>query len=66
MPEAPELTVVREVLERRLVGLTIDSGRVVRPTVLQNLVPDECGANVAGRSVESVSRYGKTGKARNG
>ncbi len=60
MPEAPELTVVREVLERRLVGLTIDSGKVVRPTVLRNLVPDEFEANVAGRSVESVSRNGKT------
>ncbi len=60
MPEAPELTVVREVLERRLVGLTVESGRVVRPTVLRNLVPDEFEVSVAGRSVESVSRYGKT------
>ena len=66
MPEAPDLTVVREVLERRLVGLTIDSGRVGRPTALRTLVPDEFGADVAGRSVESVWRYGKTGKARNG
>ena len=47
MPEAPELTVVREVLERRLVGLTIDSGKVVRPTVLRNLVPDEFEARIS-------------------
>ncbi len=60
MPEAPELMVVREVLERRLAGLTIDSGRAVRPTVLRTLLPDEFEEDVAGRSVDSVSRYGKT------
>ena len=58
MPEAPELTVVREVLERRLVGESIDSARIVRPTTLRDLVSDfETG--VGGRSLDAVSRYGK-------
>lgn len=41
MPEAPDLTVAREVWERRLIGLTIDSESVVRPTVPRNHVPDD-------------------------
>ncbi len=59
MPEAPELTVVREVLERRVVGQSIQSARIVRPTTLRDLVGDfETGA--CGRSLDSVARYGKT------
>ena len=58
MPEAPELTVVREVLERRLVGESIDSARIVQPTTLRDLVSGfETG--VGGRSLDALSRYGK-------
>ena len=60
MPEAPELAIVREVLEHRFVGASVDSARVVRPTVLRNLVGGELDADIVGRTVESVSRYGKT------
>ena len=60
MPEAPELAVVREVLERCLVGETITGASVPRPTVVRSMaIPDLC-ADVIGRSVESVTRFGKT------
>ena len=59
MPEAPELAVVREVLERRIVGQAVASARIVRPTALRDLA-GAFETGVAGRSVEAVSRYGKT------
>lgn len=60
MPEAPELVVVREVLERRLVGATVEEARVLRPTVLRSLASEAFVEDIVGRSLEGVSRYGKT------
>ena len=60
MPEAPELAVVREVLERRIVGLTISSARVLHPFVLRSLAAEDFPSDIAGRWVVAVTRYGKT------
>ena len=60
MPEAPELTVVREVLERRVVGAAVESARVIRPTVLRTLSEMDVAADIQGRSIEGISRYGKS------
>jgi len=60
MPEAPELAVVREVLERRIVGLTIVAARVLHPFVLRSLAAEDFPSDIAGRSVIGVTRYGKT------
>ena len=51
MPEAPELAIVREVLERRVVGATIDSARVFRPTVLRTLSEIDVAADIEGPDV---------------
>ncbi len=60
MPEAPELTIVREVLERRVVGATVESAQVIRPTVLRTLSEIDVGADIEGHSFVGVSRYGKS------
>ncbi len=60
MPEAPELTIVREVLERRVIGSTVESARVIRPTVLRTLSEIDVAVDIEGRSLTNVSRYGKS------
>lgn len=60
MPEAPELTIVREVLERRVIGATVESARIIRPTVLRTLFEIDIAADIEGRSFVDVSRYGKS------
>jgi formamidopyrimidine-DNA glycosylase len=57
MPEAPEIL---EVLEEQMVGATVKSAHVARPTILRNLVAQEFDADIVERPVEPVSRYGKT------
>ncbi len=60
MPEAPELTIVREVLERCVVGAAVESARVIRPTVLRTLSEIDVASDIEGRSFKGVSRYGKS------
>ena len=60
MPEAPELAIVREVLERRIIGATVESSRVIRPTVLRTLSEIDVAADIEGRTFTGISRYGKS------
>ena len=60
MPEAPELTIVREVLERRVGGVTVESARIIRPTVLRTLSEIDVATDIEGRSFTNVTRYGKS------
>ena len=60
MPEAPELTIAREALERRVVGAIIDSARVIRPTVLRTLTEIDVASDITGRTISDVTRYGKS------
>jgi formamidopyrimidine-DNA glycosylase len=57
MPELPELEVMREVLEARVVGRTIREARAYRPGIL-NTVEPPLGA-LAGESFQRVTRRGK-------
>ena len=61
MPEAPDLYVVREYLERRLTGQTVTKAEALRPIVLRCLaVPLERFAeDIAGRSLDGFWRRGK-------
>ena len=60
MPEIPDLEVVKEVLERRVVGQRIDRVDVLRPIVLRVLEPGVTAqAFLEGRDLRAVSRRGK-------
>ena len=58
MPEAPELEVVKDVLNEHARGATIVSARVLRPSVLRPLAGD-MSSDMAGREIEEVQRRGK-------
>ena len=57
MPEAPELEVVREFLDKEIVGSRVTGFDVLRPGVLRPMAgsPEE----LAGRRIEGVWRVGK-------
>ena len=57
LPEAPELEVVREFLDREIVGSRVTDFQVLRPGVLRPMAgsPEE----LAGRRIEGVWRIGK-------
>ena len=58
MPEAPDLEVVKEFLNREARGRIVESSRVLKPTVLRCLTgsfPDD----VTGRTFQEVHRKGK-------
>ena len=58
MPEAPDLEVIKDYLNRRAVGLMVRSARVVRPTVIRSLMGD-FAPDIKGRTLESFQRRGK-------
>ena len=61
MPEAPDLQVIKEFLERHLTTMAVVEARVLRPTVLRSLAVSapEFPADIAGRSFEGFWRQGK-------
>ena len=58
MPEAPDLEIINETLNQRVQGWTIESVRVLRPTVLRILGGD-FPKDTAGRRFGQVRRNGK-------
>ena len=61
MPELPELTVVSEVLHRRLPGQTITAAEAIPPgaaIVLRDLTGQGFGPVLTGARFESVTRRG--------
>ena len=58
MPEAPELEVVKDFLNERVVGAAVVSASVLRPSVLRPLAGDFV-SDIAGRTIEEVERRGK-------
>ena len=58
MPEAPELEVARELLDREANGATVLSASVLRPSVLRPLAGD-LASDIPGRVIEAVRRRGK-------
>lgn len=57
MPELPDITVYREALERRLVGVTLESLVIRGPSLLKTIAPSP--ADCAGRRVMSIEKIGK-------
>jgi len=59
MPELPDLEVIRGFLEEHIVGHTIVTVEVVRPTVIRNLLGGDFAARLTGQQVTAVRRHGK-------
>ena len=58
MPEAPDLEVIKDYLNRHVKGATIQSARVLRPTVLRPVAGD-IDEDLPGRALEQVRREGE-------
>ena len=58
MPEAPDLEVIKELLDERVRGLTVSSASVLRPTVLRSLAGD-MSRDMPGRTFREFRRRGK-------
>ena len=58
MPEAPDLEVVKDYLNEHVRGQTVESARVLRPTVLRALA-GEFSADISGRTLGTFERRGK-------
>jgi len=62
MPELPELEVVCEVLQRRVVGQTIDAVKLIQPgaaIVVRDLSASRFDVALTGAAIEAVARRGK-------
>ncbi len=59
MPEAPDLQVVLEYLQPRLVGRSITGARETRPLVLRNLTGERFSDDIVGREIVAMTRHGK-------
>ena len=59
MPEAPDLEVVKDVLNQRIRGLVVGDAQVLRPLELRVLTPADFVQDVIGRSLLQFSRRGK-------
>ena len=59
MPELPDLQVIREFLEPRLVGVTITSAEVRRPIPVRNMLGGDLTERLVGRCFAGVERRGK-------
>jgi formamidopyrimidine-DNA glycosylase len=62
MPELPELTVVQEVLNRRILGQALTSAEVLPPggpIIVRDLTGAGLGAALAGATFDAIARRGK-------
>ncbi len=59
VPEAPDLAVVKEVLDHRVIGRTVESARILKPTVLRSMASQDFTKDIAGRCIQRVVRKGK-------
>jgi len=59
MPEAPDLQVVKEYLERRVVGRKILKAEERKPLVLRNMTGAGFSGDIAGQRINSIARKGK-------
>ena len=58
MPEAPDLEIIKDYLNKAVVGREVLSARVLRPTVLRSLHGD-FAEDLQGRTLQGVERQGK-------
>ena len=59
MPEAPDLEVIKDVLNRRVRGLEITGARILKPLELRVLAADDFVSDVTAHTVEGFTRRGK-------
>ncbi len=59
MPEAPDLEVIKDVLNRRIRGLAVSGARVLKPLELRVLATEDFVYDVISRTVEGFTRRGK-------
>ncbi|MFQ5859958.1 MAG: Fpg/Nei family DNA glycosylase [Dehalococcoidia bacterium] len=59
MPEAPDLQVVKEVLQRRLVGQRVTAAQVLNAIVLRSLAVQDFPVDIVRRELTAVQRKGK-------
>jgi len=59
VPELPDLEVIKEFLQERMVGLIIEGVEVLRPIVVRNLTAHEFATSLTGKSFSEVKRRGK-------
>lgn len=59
MPEAPDLYVIRDFLEPKLVGRKVTATVERKPLVLRNMTGEKFADDVAGREITAISRKGK-------
>ena len=58
MPEAPDLEVIKDFLNQRVLGQRVEAATVLKATVLRSLAGDICD-DIPGRSLKQVHRRGK-------
>ncbi|MSQ12909.1 MAG: hypothetical protein EXR47_01975 [Dehalococcoidia bacterium] len=59
MPEAPDLQVIKEFLQRTLTGVAVTQARVLKPMVLRSLAAPDFSEDIAGRAFTGFWRKGK-------
>jgi formamidopyrimidine-DNA glycosylase len=59
VPELPDLEVVKEVLQKRVVGQRVEGVEVPRPIVVRNLTEQDFAAALSGRQLMGLRRRGK-------
>ncbi len=59
MPEAPDLQVIKEFLQRTLTGVAVEHARVLKPIVLRSLAASDFSEDIAGRAFTGFWRKGK-------
>ena len=59
MPEAPDLEVIKDLLNQRVRDLVVEQARVLKPLELRTMTPADFTQDVVGRSFMDFSRRGK-------
>jgi len=59
MPELPDLEIIKEVLGRRITGLSIEEARVLRPLIVRVLAGDDFETRLPTQQIVGVTRRGK-------
>ena len=59
MPEAPDLEVIKDLLNQRVRDLVVEQARVLKPLGLRTMTPTDFTQDVVGRSFMDFSRRGK-------
>ncbi len=59
MPEAPDLEVIKDYLNRKVRGRTIAAAQVLRPSVVRSMYGEDLSKRLPGLSIDEFARRGK-------